>query len=214
MTCSSCGFVNVPAARFCAGCGKALAESSRTPDAAERRQQITVLFCDLVGSTELSQALDPEDLRDLVADYQRVCLDAVSAHDGYVAQYLGDGVVVYFGFPRAHEDDARRAVRCGLDILSEMHARHVGSAGSSGGRLQVRVGVHTGLVVVGTVGPQREYLAQGDTPNIAAHVQSEADPGTLAVSDAPGGSSEATSGASRWGSATSRASRTRCVSGG
>ena len=184
MTCPSCGFVNVSAARFCGGCGKALAESSRTPDAAERRQQITVLFCDLVGSTELSQALDPEDLRDLVADYQRVCLDAVSHHDGHVAQYLGDGVVVYFGFPRAHEDDARRAVRCGLDILSEMHARHGGSAGSSGGRLQVRVGVHTGRVVVGTVGPQHEYLAQGDTPNIAARVQSEADPGTLAVSDA------------------------------
>jgi class 3 adenylate cyclase/tetratricopeptide (TPR) repeat protein len=184
VTCTVCGFVNSAAARFCAGCGKALDERASAPDAGERRQQITVLFCDLVGSTELAQSLDPEDLRDLFSDYQRVCADAVSHHDGHIAQYLGDGVVAYFGFPRTHEDDARRAVRCGLDILSEMRAHEVGPAAPTGVRPQVRVGVHTGRVVVGTVGPQREYLAQGDTPNIAARVQSEAAPGTLAVSDA------------------------------
>jgi class 3 adenylate cyclase len=184
VSCPSCGFENVPAARFCAGCGRALEEGASVPAAAGQRQQITVLFCDLVGSTELSQSLDPEDLRDLFSDYQRVCADAVSHHDGHIAQFLGDGVVVYFGFPRAHEDDARRAVRCGLDILSEMRAHDAGTASPSGVRPQVRVGIHTGRVVVGTVGPQREYLAQGDTPNIAARVQSEAAPGTLAVSDA------------------------------
>lgn len=184
MTCSSCGYVNVPPARFCAACGKAFDEAIAVPDGEERRQQITVLFCDLVGFTELSQSLDPEDLRDLLAEYHRICGEVVGHHDGHVAQFLGDGVVVYFGFPRAHEDDARRAVRCGLDILSEIQAYAAGSASPSEALLQVRAGIHTGRVVVGSVGPQGAYLAQGGTPNIAARLQSEAAPGTLAVSDA------------------------------
>jgi class 3 adenylate cyclase/tetratricopeptide (TPR) repeat protein len=177
VNCSSCGFENGPNARFCGGCGKELfdASSQRTP--AERRQ-LTVLMCDLVGSTELSLSLDPEDLRELLADYQRVCLEAADHHEGHVAQYLGDGVLIYFGFPHAHEDDARRAVRCGLDILSEMRGR------DSGSRLEARIGAHTGRVVIGTVGPQEEYLAHGDTPNIAARVQSVSDAGELVVSDA------------------------------
>ena len=181
---SSCGYVNVPPARFCAACGKAFGEAIAVPDGEERRQQITVLFCDLVGFTELSQSLDPEDLRDLLAEYHRICGEVVGHHDGHVAQFLGDGVVVYFGFPRAHEDDARRAVRCGLDILSEIQAYAAGSASPSEALLQVRAGIHTGRVVVGSVGPQGAYLAQGGTPNIAARLQSEAAPGTLAVSDA------------------------------
>jgi class 3 adenylate cyclase/predicted ATPase len=135
-------------------------------------------MCDLVGSTELSLSLDPEDLRDLLADYQRVCTEVAEHHGGHIAQYLGDGVLIYFGFPHAHEDDARRAVRCGLDILSRMGER------DSGTLLQARVGAHTGRVVIGDVGPQHEYLAHGDTPNIAARVQSVADAGTLVVSDA------------------------------
>jgi class 3 adenylate cyclase/tetratricopeptide (TPR) repeat protein len=135
-------------------------------------------MCDLVGSTELSQSLDPEDLRDLLADYQHVCSEVAEHHEGHIAQYLGDGVLIYFGFPHAHEDDARRAVRCGLDILSRMREL------DSGPPLQARVGAHTGRVVIGGVGRQHDYLAHGDTPNIAARVQSVADAGTLVVSDA------------------------------
>lgn len=183
MNCRACGFDNVAAARFCGGCGRPL---DSPPDAASsgERRQLTVLMCDLVGSTALSQALDPEDLRDLLADYQQVCAEAVRRHDGHIAQYLGDGVLIYFGFPHAHEDDARRAVRCGLDILSAMDELNRGAA--RGTRLQVRAGAHTGRVVVGAVGSgaRQENLAQGDTPNIAARVQATADPDSLVVSDA------------------------------
>jgi class 3 adenylate cyclase/tetratricopeptide (TPR) repeat protein len=173
--CSSCGFENGQAARFCGGCGRPLDVTST--QSAERRQ-LTVLMCDLVGSTELSLSLDPEDLRDLLADYQRLCSEVAEHHEGHIAQYLGDGVLIYFGFPHAHEDDARRAVRCGLDILSRMRDREMGPT------LQARVGAHTGRVVIGSVGPQQEYLAHGDTPNIAARLQSVADPESLVVSDA------------------------------
>ena len=119
--------------------------------------------------------------RRLLADYQRVCIEAVRRHDGHIAQYLGDGVLIYFGFPHAHEDDARRAVRCGLDILSGMDELNHGAARPMGARLQVRAGVHTGRVVVGAVGTgaRQENLAQGDTPNLAARVQSTAEPDSL-----------------------------------
>ncbi|HYZ76488.1 MAG TPA: adenylate/guanylate cyclase domain-containing protein [Gaiellaceae bacterium] len=177
--------MNVPAARFCAGCGRPLDAGTRPLETAERRQ-LTVLMCDLVGSTELSQSLDPEDLRELLADYQRVCAEAVEHHDGHIAQYLGDGVLVYFGFPYAHEDDARRAIRCGLDILGRMRELDSAATRRCGVRLSVRAGAHTGRVVVGTVGTgaRQEMLAQGDTPNIAARVQAHADPDSLAVTDA------------------------------
>ncbi len=175
MKCTSCGFENGPSARFCGGCGRALDDAASTRPSAERRQ-LTVLMCDLVGSTELSQSLDPEDLRNLLADYQRVCFEVAEHHEGHIAQYLGDGVLIYFGFPHAHEDDARRAVRCGLDILSRMREL------DSGQPLEARIGAHTGRVVIGDVG--HEYLAHGDTPNIAARVQSAAETGTLVVSDA------------------------------
>jgi class 3 adenylate cyclase/tetratricopeptide (TPR) repeat protein len=174
--CTSCGYENGPSARFCGGCGKALHDGSDRGSA--ERRQLTVLMCDLVGSTELSLSLDPEDLRDLLADYQRVCLEAAEHHEGHVAQYLGDGVLIYFGFPRAHEDDARRAVLCGLDILARL------GEWDSGPRPPARIGAHTGRVVIGGVGPQAEYLAHGDTPNIAARVQSAADAGELVVSEA------------------------------
>jgi len=181
LTCPACGFLNAPGVRFCGGCGKPLGADHGVAGGGERRQ-LTVLFCDLAGSTELSQSLDPEDLRDLLAAYQRVCFEAVERHGGYIAQYLGDGVLIYFGFPQAHEDDARRGVDCGLDILSGMQGlnRHAARP------CQVRVGAHTGRVVVGTVGmgASQESLAQGDTPNIAARVQSAAEPDSLLVSDA------------------------------
>jgi class 3 adenylate cyclase/tetratricopeptide (TPR) repeat protein len=175
----------VAAARFCAGCGTALEGTAAAPEVVERRQ-LTVLMCDAVGSTALSQSLDPEDLRDLLSGYQQVCSEVVKHHDGHIAQYLGDGVLIYFGFPHAHEDDARRAVRCGLDILSRMQEVNSNASRPADAQLQVRAGVHTGRVVVGAVGtgPRQENLAQGDTPNIAARVQSVAEPDNLVVTDA------------------------------
>ncbi|HZS19650.1 MAG TPA: zinc-ribbon domain-containing protein, partial [Pseudonocardiaceae bacterium] len=113
--CPICGFENSTESKFCGGCGAQL-RKVRAEDTGGERRQLTVLFCDIVGSTVLSQLLDPEDLGELIAAYQKVCGDAIIAHDGYIAQYLGDGVVAYFGYPRSHEDEAQRAVRCGLDI--------------------------------------------------------------------------------------------------
>lgn len=186
MTCTSCGFSNSAAARFCGGCGNPLAQAAE--EITERRQ-LTVHMCDLVGSTALSQRLDPEDLRDLLTDYQQVCGEAVERHDGHVAHYLGDGVLVYFGYPTAHEDDAKRAVRCGLDILAGTQSLNHPALPTQSIGLQVRIGVHTGRVVVGSVGSglRREQLAQGDTPNIAARLQGLAWPDTLLVSDATWG---------------------------
>src|SRR5499427_4427496 len=117
--------------------------SLKPRDAAERRQ-LTVMFCDLVGSTPLSARLDPEDLREVIAEYHRAVAAAVAQFDGFVAKYMGDGVLVYFGYPRAHEDDAERAVRAGLGVIDAVGRLDVRSA-----ELQARVGIATGLVVVG-----------------------------------------------------------------
>ena len=149
------------------------------PADAERRQ-ITVLFCDLVGSTELSHCLGPEEYRELVRTYQSACTDVVSRFDGHVAQYLGDGLLVYFGYPKAHEDDAQRAVRTGLGVVDAVSALNIPA-----GPLRARVGIDTGLVVVGDVGAGRsqEQLALGDTPNRAARLQALASPGSVVLSD-------------------------------
>jgi class 3 adenylate cyclase/predicted ATPase len=140
------------------------------------------LFCDLVGSTELSARLDPEELRDAVRAYQVASGDAVRRYDGYVAQYLGDGVLVYFGYPAAHEDDAERAVRAALGIVEAI--RELTETCSVG--LAVRVGIHTGLVVVGEMGgrERHEQLALGETPNVAARLQGLAEPGSVVISGA------------------------------
>lgn len=150
------------------------------------RRQITVLMCDVVGSTALSQTLDPEDLHELLADFQRVCQEAAERSGGYISQFLGDGVQIYFGFPRAHEDDARRAVTCGLDILQGMEQLNHAAARPPGARLQIRAGADTGRVVVSPVGTgaRRENVAMGDAPNIASRVQAAAEPDTLWVTEA------------------------------
>jgi class 3 adenylate cyclase/tetratricopeptide (TPR) repeat protein len=180
--CSSCSFANVAESRFCGGCGKAL-EEAQAEDALGERRQITCLFVDLVGSTELSQRLDPEDLRDLLADYQSVCNDAVEVHGGHIAQFLGDGIVIYFGYPRSHEDDAHRAVRCALDILEGIE--HLNAGSEAVDPIRIRLGAHTGRVVVGPVGAgdRQDRIALGDTPNIAARLEGEAEVGTFVVSD-------------------------------
>ena len=121
-----------------------------TPDA--ERRQLTILFCDLVGSTELSQRLDAEQYRNLVRAYQSICEAIITRYEGHVAQYLGDGLLVYFGYPQAHEDDAQRAVRTGLGIVEAMDTLNALLAQHRGVRLAVRLGIHTGLVVVGEIG--------------------------------------------------------------
>src|SRR6266851_584790 len=155
-----------------------------TPDA--ERRQLTVLFCDLVDSTRLAGRLDPEDLREVLRAYQATCAEVIQRLDGHIAQYLGDGLLVYFGYPQAHEDDAQRAVRVGLGIIEAMGALNSRLAQRKGVRLAARVGVHTGLVVVGDVGERgrQEQLALGETPNLAARLQSFAGPDTVVISGA------------------------------
>ena len=155
-----------------------------TPEA--ERRQLTVLFCDLVESTQLSGRLDPEDLREVVRAYQHVCAEVITQFDGHIAQFLGDGLLVYFGYPQAHEDDAQRAVRTGLGMLHAMEDLNTRLKREKGIQLAIRLGIHTGLVVVGAMGGagRQEQLALGETPNIAARIEGLAQPNTVAISDA------------------------------
>ena len=156
--------------------------ASSTPEA--ERRQLTVLFCDLVDSTALSAQLDPEDLREVVRAYQDTCAKVIARFEGHIAQYLGDGLLVYFGYPLAHEDDAQRAVRAGLGMLEALGQLNTRLTQERGVHLAVRLGVHTGLVVVGEVGggTRQEQLALGETPNLAARLQGLAAPNTLVIS--------------------------------
>ncbi|MGH8070650.1 MAG: AAA family ATPase [Candidatus Entotheonellia bacterium] len=205
MRCPSCGFENPPRFKFCGACGTPLigqpyapqatptdelrgtqaAQTMRlTPPAAERRQ-LTVLFCDLVDSTPLATQLDPEELREVVQAYQRVCAEVIQRFEGYIAQYLGDGLLVYFGYPQAHEDDGQRAVRAALGMVETMGLLNQHLVQERGVQLAVRIGIHTGLVVVGEMGGGRqEQLALGDTPNMAARLQALAAPDTIVISAA------------------------------
>jgi class 3 adenylate cyclase/predicted ATPase len=144
------------------------------------------MFCDLVESTKLASQLDPEEYREVVRAYQQVCIEVIQRYDGHIAQLLGDGLLVYFGYPHAHEDDPQRAVRSGLGILAAMQDLNQGLQQEKGLQLGVRMGIHTGLVVVGTMGGQgrQEQLALGETPNIAARIQGLAASDTLALSEA------------------------------
>jgi class 3 adenylate cyclase len=150
------------------------------PREAERRQ-LTVMFCDLVGSTALSQGMDPEDLRAVIRSFQDAAAGAIVRFEGHVAKFMGDGVLAYFGWPRAHEDDAERAVRAGLALVEAVHGLEHGVA------LDVRVGIATGLAVVGDVvgeGSAREEAAVGEMLNLAARLQQIATPGTVVVAQA------------------------------
>ena len=206
--CAQCAFVNEPGDEYCGGCGQRLGASagqaSRALGAAgdlgdvqrqavmlhksspAERRQLTVMFCDLVDSTALSTRLDPEEFRALVRAYQAACQAAVSRFDGYIAQYLGDGLLVYFGHPRAHEDDAQRAVRAGLAMIAAIRDLQSEPAIKLDRPLAIRIGIHTGLVVMGEVGSGErfEQLALGETPNLAAHLQKLADINAVLVSAA------------------------------
>jgi class 3 adenylate cyclase/predicted ATPase len=146
-------------------------------DAAERRQ-VTVMFSDLVGSTALSARMDPEDLREVISAYQKCVAETVGRFGGFVAKYMGDGVLVYFGYPQAHEDDAERSVRAGLELIGAVNALEAGT------KLQTRVGIATGLVVVGDLigaGEAQERGIVGETPNLAARLQGIAEPNTVVI---------------------------------
>jgi len=189
--CRACGRESPAGDRFCSGCGASLisgAFSERSsagttgnlmPRGAERRQ-LTVMFCDLVGSTALASRLDPEDLREVIGGYHKDVAKVVGRFDGFIAKYMGDGILVYFGYPQAHEDDAERAVRAGLKIV----AIPLTVPAAPGGTLRVRVGIATGLVVVGDLvgaGESYERGVVGETPNLAARLQAVAEPGNVII---------------------------------
>jgi len=198
--CLSCHTENSPTAKFCHQCGIKIVEGSISRKTAEElshtsvndlpeaeRRQLTVMFCDLVGSTPLSHQLDPEDLRNLISAYQHSCYQIIENYDGYIARYVGDGLLVYFGFPQAHENDAERAILAALNIVNEMeplskkviNERKIEA-------LQVRIGIHTGIVVAGkmnyNVNAER-IEAIGSAPNLAARLQSVAEPNNIVISD-------------------------------
>ena len=150
------------------------------PDAAERRQ-LTVMFCDLVGSTAMSARLDPEDMRAIIGAYHKCCASLIAANGGFVAKYMGDGVLAYFGYPQAHEHDAERAVRAGLAIVEAAPKLQ-----TVAGALHVRVGIATGIVVVGDLlgsGEAQERGVVGDTPNLAARLQVIAEPDMVVIAE-------------------------------
>lgn len=191
--CPACGAELPEDALFCVKCGIKLSlKDSPTEDQQQafvpdtERRQLTVMFCDIVDSTSISEKLDPEDLREMLRDYQKTCYKIIHRFDGHIAQYLGDGLLVYFGYPQAHEDDAQRAARTGLAIVEAVNRLNPSLQEKWNVELSVRVGIHTGLVVTGEVGEgsSSEYLAIGDVPNIAARLQGEAAPDTVMVSTA------------------------------
>src|SRR5918993_1338351 len=189
--CPSCGHTNAPRSKFCSECGTDLSTTSEpaplaasaldaavTPMPTAERRQLTVMFCDLVGSTALASRLDPEDLRDVIGAYQRCFAETVARFNGFVAKYMGDGVLVYVGYPRAHEDDTERAVRAGLALIEAVGQLQAPD------RLHIRIGIETGLVVVGDLigsGEAQERGIVGETPNLAARLQALAEPNTVVI---------------------------------
>ena len=161
---------------------ESVADWSQAASEAERRQ-LTVMFCDLVGSTALSERLDPEDLREVIHTYQECCAGVVARFEGFIARYMGDGLLIYFGYPKAHEDDAERSIRAGLGIVEavgELRPRDELT-------LQVRVGIATGQVVAGDIigeGASEESAVLGETPNLASRLQGLAKPDTVVIAPA------------------------------
>lgn len=193
MFCVSCGFTNEPDDAFCGGCGSKVADPPRPAFVPARlprsdifegdRRQLTVMFCDLVGSTLMSEQLDPEEMARFLTAYRLACADVVERYGGFVANYMGDGLLVYFGYPHAHEDDAQRAIRAGLSVIEAIKNLNK-DFGTVTQELNVRLGVNTGLVVAADIdaGERRDKIAVvGDTTNIAARLQSLAEPGTIVI---------------------------------
>lgn len=198
--CANCGFMN-PAVKFCGDCGRTLDETdtplSATPISKAERRQLTVLFCDVIDSTALTEQLDPEDLRQVLDAYRASVAEVVLRYDGHIARYFGDGILVYFGYPIAHEDATRHAVQAGLDIVAGLENLNSRLIGTFGIQIQLRLSIDTGLVVVWEVGmpfgKPSEYISSleryhgdaidivGKTPNIAARMQQVAPPNGIVV---------------------------------
>ena len=188
--CQACDSENASDKRFCGDCG---ADSMRLPSdlpvvvspaIGVERRHLTVMFVDLVGSTALGRQLDPEDLRHVISAFNDTVAGAIKQFEGFVARYMGDGVLAYFGYPQAHEADAERAISAGLAVVSAISG--LTSAAGPAGTLNARVGIASGLVVAGDLigtGASREAAAIGDTPNFAARLQSAAGPGTVVISE-------------------------------
>lgn len=203
--CRACGTALSPDDRFCYLCGTRwdgaaegqahpvprsaaageppAADAPPSPHASGERRQLTAMFCDLVGFTALSQRVDPEELREILLPYQELCSRAIVRSEGHVAQYLGDGVLAYFGYPRAHEDDAENAVRAALEIQAALAELNERDAGAGQPEVRARIGIHTGRVVVGEVGESthHETLAFGDALNVASRIQALAEPGGILI---------------------------------
>lgn len=198
--CRSCGTTLIVGASFCAACGTPIAircsQCNEPIDAAAfycphcgvalttardvERRQLTVMFCDLVDSTPLGARLDPEEMHDVIRSYQKACASIVSAYGGFLARFLGDGVLVYFGYPHAHEDAAERAVRAALDMVAAIGRLRT----PDGEALSARVGIATGTVVVGELlatGESHERAVVGDAPNLADRIKGLAEPGTVVI---------------------------------
>jgi class 3 adenylate cyclase len=183
MQCSNCGSENPTGKRFCGDCGAPLdltapirTGETRVAFPGERRH-LTVLFCDLVNSTSIASQLDPEEWRDIVAAYHRTTAEAITRFGGHVAQYLGDGVMAYFGWPEGHDNNAERAARAGLSIIAAVAKLNQNPTRP---KLSVRVGIDSGAVVVGaSAGKNADVF--GEPPNIANRVQAVAAPGTVLI---------------------------------
>jgi class 3 adenylate cyclase/predicted ATPase len=185
MRCTHCHHENTSDAAACGGCGVSLTihPSGSPAHARAERRHLTVMFCDLVGSAQLAETLDPEDLKDVIHEYREVCNKVIERYGGLVAQYLGDGILVYFGFPRAHEDDAARATHAGLEILAELRSTATCGAGRSVPGLRARISIHSGPVVVLPPAVEgREPQAIGHTMNVASRLQAITEPNSLVVS--------------------------------
>src|SRR3954469_19599309 len=186
VTCAACGTMLAATARFCSECGQRQQPGSMPPrHGAPRSRELrpmTVLFCDVVGSSAMAAGTDPEEFTEAIARFYRVTAEVVAAHGGHLGRLVGDGVLVYFGYPIAQENDAERAVRAALGILDAVAALPL----RSGQRLAVRIGISTGLVVVADVadtGDPHNLDIFGETPNLAARLQAMAEPGTALLSD-------------------------------
>ncbi len=198
IVCAGCSFANDADDMFCGGCGQALESGNSQPVRTKKtelpvqarpallqgdRRQLTVMFCDLVGSTTISERLDPEEMARLLTDYRKACSAVIKQFGGFIGNYMGDGLLIYFGYPQAHEDDPQRAIRASLSIIAAVEAMNKDIT-VDGVQLAVRIGINTGLVVtgeIGTGGLHEKMAIVGDTPNIAARLQSLAGPGTVLI---------------------------------
>lgn len=197
--CPNCDFDNLEESSFCSQCGTRIEDRRGTqlgqsaarpglaPAGGPERRLLTVVFCDLVGSTALSQRLDPEEFSEVIVSYRAVCADCIRRYGGYIGRYFGDGLLIYFGYPRAHDDDAIMAVRAALAIRTAVQGLRLAALPEDFRELNIHMGIHTGLVIAGELGRGDIRVSAeivGDTPNIAARLEEKAEAGAIVISQA------------------------------